>query len=102
MVDLPDRFNAAHAGCFIRNKHINYLMYADDLCYFDSSFDGVQDLGSVCSKYMELHCIAFNASKSMGMIFHVEFSNILCLNCILLVIQTNLGNSVKYLGIHLN
>ena len=45
--DLSDRLNAVQAGCFFGNKRINHLMYADDLCCFAPSFDGLQDLVNI-------------------------------------------------------
>ena len=41
--DLSFRLNAVQAGCFVGNKRINHLMYADDFCCFAPRF----------SKYMQ-------------------------------------------------
>ena len=59
MDDLSDRLNAVQCGCFVGNKRNNHLMYADALCCFAPSFDGLQDLVNACSKYAESHCIVF-------------------------------------------
>ena len=56
MDDLSDRLNAVQARCFIGNKRISQWMYADNLCCFASSFNGVQDLVNLSSKYAESHC----------------------------------------------
>ena len=101
MDDLSNTLNAVQARSIISIKCINHLMYADDLCSFASSFDGLQDLVNVSCKYVELQCIVFYASKSMGMIFQVLFSKYFCLNC-MLVIQLTLPTPLKCLGIHLH
>ena len=100
MDDLSDRSNAVHAGCFVGNKGINYLMYADDLYCFAPSFEDVQDLVNVCCKYEKSHCIVFNASKSTNMISYVPFSKYFLPKLHLDDNLINLSNSVKYLGIH--
>ena len=51
--NLSDILNAVEAGCFVGNKRINHLMYADVLCCFPLSFDGLQHLVNV---YMLLVC----------------------------------------------
>ena len=45
------------------------IMYADDLCCFAASAEGLQDLLDVCSNYAKLHDIVFNCKKPVGMIF---------------------------------
>ena len=102
MDDLSDELNAVQARCFVGSRSINHLMYTDDLCCFAPNFDGLQDLVNVCSKYLELPCIVFDASKSTGMIFHAPFWKYFLPKLYIAGNPISFSNFVKYLGIHLN
>ena len=49
MDELPTRLSDVKGGCFVGNIRANYLLYADNLCSFSPSLDGLQDLLNVCS-----------------------------------------------------
>ena len=67
--DLSVKLNCVKAGCFLGNSRLNHIIYADDLCCFSPSLDGLQDLLNVCSNYAVEHDITFNCSKSVGVNF---------------------------------
>ena len=82
---------------------LNHIIYADDLCCFSPSLDGLQDLLNVCSNYAVEHDITFNCSKSVGVLFLPKYRSIsnvpkviLCNNVV------KFKNNVKYLGVFLN
>ena len=82
---------------------LNHIIYADDLCCFSPSLDGLQVLLNVCSNYTVKHDITFNCSKSVGVLFlskYLSLSNVpkffLCKNVV------KFKNNVKYLGVFLN
>ena len=55
--DLSVKLNCVKAGCFLGNSRFNHIIYADDLCCFSPSLDGLQDLLNVCSNYAVEHDI---------------------------------------------
>ena len=101
--DLSVKLNCVKTGCFLGNSRLNHIIYADDLCCFSPSLDGLQDLLNVCSNYAVEHNITFNCSKSVGVLFlpkYLSLSNLpkvfLCNNVV------KFKNNVKYLGVFLN
>ena len=101
--DLSVKLNCVKAGCFLGNSRLNHIIYADDLCCFFPSLDGLQDLLNVCNNYAVEHDITFNCSKSVGVLFlpkYLSLSNVpkvfFCNNVV------KFKNNVKYLGVFLN
>ena len=100
---LSVKLNCVKAGCFLGNSRLNHIIYADDLCCFSPSLDGLQDLLNVCSNFAVEHDITFNCSKSVGVLFlpkYLSLSNgpkvFLCNNVV------KFKNNIKYLGVFLN
>ena len=100
MDDLSRKLNSVQSGCFVGSSLLNHLMFADDLCVFSPSVNGLQKLVNVCKEYAVNNCIIFNNNKTVGMIHqnkkfkvNVEPNIILDGRCIKFV------NSVKYLGV---
>lgn len=101
--DLSIMLNRVNAGCYVGNSKVNHLMYADDICCFSSSLDGLQELLNVCDKYAETHEIVFNSKKSLGMLFQSAFFKLSREPHVYLGKNiVNFGSSVKYLGVFLN
>ena len=101
--DLSVKLNCVKAGCFLDNSRLNHIIYADDLCCFSPSLDGLQDLVNVCSNYAVEHDITFNCSKSVGELFFPKYLFLsivpkvfLCDNVV------KFKNNLKYLGVFLN
>ena len=40
--DLSVKLNCVKAGCFLGNSRLKHIIYADDLCCFSPSLDGLQ------------------------------------------------------------
>ena len=40
--NLSVKLNCVKAGCFLGNSRLNHIIYADDLCCFSPSLDGLQ------------------------------------------------------------
>ena len=68
MDDLSRKLNSVQSGCFVGSSLLNHLMFADDLCVFSLSVNGLQKLVNVCKKYADNHCIIFNNDKTVDMI----------------------------------
>ena len=49
--DLLVKLNKIKAGCYIRNALLNHILFADDLCCFSPSLDGLQLLVDACSEF---------------------------------------------------
>ena len=48
----------------VGNTCINHLVYADDICCVAPSLKGLQKLVDECWKYVDVHNITFNPSKT--------------------------------------
>ena len=103
MDDLSQKLNKVTAGCFIGNKCLNHIMFADDICVFSPSLLGVQDLLNVCFEYAKSHHITFNHNKSYGMtIAPKSFSLSSSPRVMLGNSSINFTKQVKYLGVIIN
>ena len=69
MDELSTRLLEVKAGCFVGNISVNHLLYADDLCCFSQSLDGLQDLLNVCTHYAMEHEMVINNDQSIGILF---------------------------------
>ena len=67
--DLSVEVKKLQAGCCIGNNLINYILFADDLCCFSASLDGLQSIVNVCSKFALEKDLVFNCKKSFGVVF---------------------------------
>ena len=67
--DLSVKLNKITAGCYIGNSLLNHILFADNLCCFSSSLDGLQILVDACSEFAAKNDIIFNCEKSFGVLF---------------------------------
>ena len=70
--DLSTELNKIETGCHVGEVLLNHLMFADDICVFCSSVQGLQTILDVCQAYAESHGIIFNCSKSVCMTFKAK------------------------------
>ena len=92
--------NKLQAGCCIGNNLINYILFADDLCCFSASLDGVQSIVIVCSKFALENDLVFNCKKSFGVMFlPCKFQLFGCPILTLIHNKIRFVNFVKYLGV---
>ena len=77
------------AGRFHDNSKLNHIIYADDLCCFSPSLDGLQDILNVCSNYAVKHILYkyFSLTNVPKVYF---YNNVI-----------KFKNNVKYLGVFL-
>ena len=69
MNDLLLSLNDSCKGCFIGNKFVNNICYADDLVILCPSAKGLNSLLAICSYCAISHDIIFNTEKSQCMLF---------------------------------
>ena len=69
MNELSLVLNKLNIGCFIGNRCLNNIMYADDICCLAPSFKGLQKLLDICCDYANRHDITFNCTKTKTMMF---------------------------------
>ena len=76
-------------------------MFADDICLYNPSLVGLQDLLNTCYNYAQSHKMLFNYNKSFGMFFALKNFN-LSSSPKLLIDNSEISfvQSVKYLGLH--
>ena len=67
MDELSSLLNKYRTGCYIGNRIVNHLMYADDLVVIAPSGMGLQRLLDVCSEFGLSHDVKDNASKTCVM-----------------------------------
>ena len=48
---LTDELTNRYAGCYINDKCINHIMYADDICLMAPTATAMQNLLDVCHNY---------------------------------------------------
>ena len=68
MNKLSLTLNKLNIECFIGNRCLNNIMYADDICCLAPSLKGLQKLG-ICCDYANSHGITFNSTKTKTMVF---------------------------------
>ena len=62
---LSYSLNQIATGCCVGDDCLNHLIYADDICSFSPSIEGLQELIDICSDYAHTHEISFNAKKTV-------------------------------------
>ena len=101
--DLSVELNKRQAGCCISNNLINHILFADDLCCFSASLDGLQSIVNVCSKFALENDLVFNRKKSFGVMFLPrKFQQFCCPTLTLNHNKIRFVNYVKYLGVYLS
>ena len=95
--DLSVELNKLQAGCCIGNNLINHILFADDLCCFSASLDGLQSIVNKCSKFALKNDLVFNCKKSFGVMFLPrKFQLFGCPTLILNHNKIRFVNSVKF------
>ena len=67
--NMSNKLNNKKIGCMVGNMLINHLFYADDLCIFSPSSNGLQILLNTCFDYGLGWDIRFNEKKCEIMVF---------------------------------
>ena len=72
MNELSLILNKLNIGCFIGNRCLNNIMYADNICCLAPNFKGLQKLLDICGDYANRHDITFNCTKTKTMMFKIN------------------------------
>ena len=65
MDELLDRLRRAGIGCWMGDKYLGTLAYADDVTLICPSADGLQKMLNLCDEFGQQYGMAFNPKKSM-------------------------------------
>ena len=68
--DLSKELNKIKVGCFVGKSLVNHLLFADDLCCFCPSIQGLQYIIDACHSYASSHnTYNIQLSKTLGLSF---------------------------------
>ena len=67
--ELSVQLGSARVGFTVGNMVVNHLMFADDICVFSPSINGLQCLLNICGDYAAEHEITFNYKKTIDALF---------------------------------
>ena len=96
-------YNQIATGCCVGDDCLNHLIYADDICCFSPSIEGLQELIDVCSDYAHTHEISFNFNKTVGVVFLSKEIKVHSTPSIFLSgTKMKFSDKVRYLGILIN
>ena len=99
MNELSIQMNNEPIGCWVGERKVNHLAYADDLTLVSPSLSGLQRLLDCCSDYSERNFIQFNVNKSKTMYIKAgPFSDVTFDDCLLNGSPLSATDSIKYLG----
>ncbi len=66
---LLKRLSKGGVGCYMGNKFMGAVSFADDIILLTPTFNGLKKLVSICEKYAEGYDIKFNGTKSKYMVY---------------------------------
>ena len=69
MNGLTGELSNSYAGCYINDKYINHIMYADDICLMAPTGTAMQNLLDVCHNYGTANYILLNPLKSVCIVY---------------------------------
>ena len=61
---LLNRLSKSGVGCYMGNKFMGAVSFADDIKLLTPTFKGMKKLVSICEKYADEYDIKFNGTKS--------------------------------------
>ena len=97
------QLGSARVGCTVGNMVVNHLMFADDICVFSPSFNGLQCLLNICGDYAAVHEITFNFNKTIGVLScSKKYKQPAPSNVFLNGVRVQFLDQVKYLGLWIN
>ena len=73
MNGLTDELSNSYAGCYINDKCINHIMYADDICLMAPTGTAMQNLLDVCHNYGAANDILFNPLKYICIVYTPKY-----------------------------
>jgi len=99
MNELSNRLNGCKTGCYVGERLVNHLMYADDLVIFCPYSAGLQNMLKICSEYGVQFDVKFNNKKTHIMVVKAKDDRKMSLPQFYLSGELlNVCSEVKYLG----
>ena len=100
MDELSIQLGSANVGCTVGNMVVNHLMFANDICAFSPSINGLQCLLNICGDYAAEREITFNCNKTIGVLFcPKKYKQPAPSNAFLNGVRVQFLDQVKYLGV---
>jgi len=97
------QLGSARVGRTVGNMVVNHLMFADDICVFSPSINGLQCLLNICGDYAAEHENTFNCNKTIGFFFCPKmYKQPAPSNVFLNGVRVQFLDQVKYLGVGIN
>lgn len=100
--ELSKDLNEVLTGCLVGTKHVNHLIYADDIVLFSPSLFGLRRLVKTCERYACAFDISFNPSKSLGITFSKRKLDFVVGSVYLNGNRIAWNDNIRYLGFRLN
>ena len=97
---LITKINKSGFGCYIGNKPMGILSYADDIVILTPTKNSLLNIISILENFSESHCINFNPSKSFIM-FYSDYLVIENVNIFMKGQKINFEKEGKHLGFNL-
>jgi len=91
--ELSIQLCSAKVGCTV----LNNLLFADDICVFNSSISGLQCLLNNCGDYAAEHEITFNCNKTTGVFLPKKYKQLAPSNVFVNGVLVQVFDQVKYL-----
>ena len=98
MNGLTGELSNIYAGCYINDKCINHIMYADDICLMAPTDTAMQNLPYVCHNYGAANDILFNPLKSVCIVYEPKYYQLFCPSVNIGSEPLRFVNETKYLG----
>ena len=98
MDGLTGALSHCKAGCYIIDKCMNHIMYADDICVMASTTIALQKWLDMCFEYSIANDLIFNPVKSVCIIFEPCLFKLYCATVSIATEPLKYVNTVKYLG----
>ena len=98
MNGLTDELSNSYAGCYIHDKCINHIMYADDICPMAPTGITMQNLLDACHNNGAANDILFNPLKSVCIVYNPKYYKLFCPSVNNGSEPLRFVNEMKYLG----
>ena len=101
--ELSVQLGSARVRCTVGNMVVNHLKFADDICAFIPTINGLQCLLNICGDYAAEHEIIFKCNKTIGVLFcPKKYKQPAPTNVFRNGVRVQFLNQVKYLGVWIN
>ena len=98
MIGLTDELSNSYAGCYINDKCINHIMYADYICLMAPTGTAMQNLIDGYHNYGAANDMIFNHLKSVCIVYKPKYYKLFCPSVNIASELLRFVNENKYLG----